>query len=347
MAVLTGREEHTLQLENKIKEMLAEQNPILTDWYCAMSASATKTKETYLYRLIKFFEWLDNEGIEYDKVTYLNLNRYINSIKTKMSCEPTKSYSATYIRGQIYAIKSFYGFLYEAELIGTNPADKIKAPAVKKDTKVVYMNQDEVCRVNSTIKEYGGADAARDAVLFQIGCMTGLRATAITEINVSDVRFNPDINYETFDKDDHSFDDIPGGNIRVVDKGGYEKEVGFDVRVGKNLYDYIKNDRPGYVNKKVKTDALFLTKRGKRLYYGKVREIVTKYTEATIGLDKHITPHKMRSTCGTTTFIGCHDIMVTKEKLGHKNVANTMRYVAVAEEDVVKATNNLGKTWNF
>ena len=61
-----------------------------------------------------------------------------------------------------------------------------------------------------------------------------------------------------------------------------------------------------------------------------VRDLVAKYTKGIT--DKHITPHKLRSTCATNIYEKTGDIYLVADVLGHSNLANTRRYTAVSNE---------------
>ena len=59
------------------------------------------------------------------------------------------------------------------------------------------------------------------------------------------------------------------------------------------------------------------------------------------GIDKNITPHKMRSTCGMNLYNKTGDIYLTQNVLGHSNIKNTMIYVKATEKQQRAAVNTL------
>lgn len=340
---MTGRQENDLKVEKRIREMLAGKEPVLTDWIYSMSSSTPRTKHIYLYGVISYFEWLEQNGLKYDEVTYAKINRYINSIRYVINKDVVKENSATCIRNKIFAIKSFYKYLTDAEIIDSNPCDKIRIPAIKKELNVVAMTKEEVATVEETIEERTGTDCSRSSVIFQLGCMTGLRATAITLINLSDITFNEDIDYNTFEKSEEG-KGILGGTIRVVDKGGYEKHVRFTANVGKTIWDYIKYERPKYLKKGSRVNALLLNMYGERITYETIRNTMKEYTDK---LDKHITAHKMRATCATAVYEATGDIVLTQNMLDHKSVNTTRKYIYSQKEKLNEATCTIGKVFGF
>ena len=61
--------------------------------------------------------------------------------------------------------------------------------------------------------------------------------------------------------------------------------------------------------------------------------MVKKYAKA-ITPFKKITPHKLRSTYGTTLYHETHDIFVVADVLGHKDVNTTRKHYAAMSEDI-------------
>ena len=47
----------------------------------------------------------------------------------------------------------------------------------------------------------------------------------------------------------------------------------------------------------------------------------------------------MRSTCATTLYEATGDIYMVKDMLGHKNIANTMKYARMSDQKRIEATN--------
>ena len=56
---------------------------------------------------------------------------------------------------------------------------------------------------------------------------------------------------------------------------------------------------------------------------------IKRYTK---GINKHITPHKMRSTCAMKLYDKTGDIYLTAQQLGHANIKNTMIYAKATDE---------------
>ena len=64
-----------------------------------------------------------------------------------------------------------------------------------------------------------------------------------------------------------------------------------------------------------------------------MQKLVKKYAEITTPLKK-ITPHKLRSTYGTTLYRETGDIYIVADVLGHKDVNTTKKHYAAMSEDL-------------
>jgi site-specific recombinase XerD len=86
-------------------------------------------------------------------------------------------------------------------------------------------------------------------------------------------------------------------------------------------------------------DALFLSIQNKRIGVRAVENLVKKYASLVTSLKK-ITPHKLRSTYGTSLYRETGDIYLVADVLGHKDVNTTRKhYAAIDDERKRKARN--------
>ena len=84
-------------------------------------------------------------------------------------------------------------------------------------------------------------------------------------------------------------------------------------------------------------DALFLSTRKSRITVRSIELMVKEYSSY-ITTVKKITPHKLRSTYGTSLYQETGDIYLVADVLGHKDVNTTRKhYAALDEERKLKA----------
>ena len=125
--------------------------------------------------------------------------------------------------------------------------------------------------------------------------------------------------------------DFKNNGILIRRKGGYEAVVYFGDEVEKALLDYLK-ERNTIIPETGHEDALFLSLQNKRLSVRAVEKLVKKYASAVTSLKK-ITPHKLRSTYGTSLYRETGDIYLVADVLGHSDVNTTKKHYAALDDD--------------
>ena len=304
---MNGRQEKDMKIETRIRKKLTKYPEILTEYYYSLSNKTATTKDAYIKYIIKFLDYCNGD---YINVSMTDLNRYADHIKYKTDNKGgVKENSTSMRRTTFFAISNFYSFLVKKGDIHTNPCDNIELPKLKDEIKVVSLNPSEINFVKNNIANCSQGDEwkSRDMALISLGISTGLRVSALVNINMRDIDFD-------------------NNTIMVTEKGDVRREVYFGNKTKDILEDWI------YHRTEIDpdTDALFISQYRKRLSIESVRKCVAKYTK---GLDKHITPHKLRSTCGRNLYQKTHDIYLVQQVLGHRNIENTRRYTDVSSEE--------------
>jgi integrase/recombinase XerC len=159
----------------------------------------------------------------------------------------------------------------------------------------------------------------RDLALLSLMLSTGIRISECIGLNLNDV----------------DFDNMC---IRVTRKGGKEAIVYFSDEAGDALYDYIIQ-RKKIDAQKGHENALFLSSQNRRISVRAVENMVEKYSKGSVPL-KHITPHKLRSTFGSTLYQETNDIYLVADVLGHSDVNTTRKHYADIENDMKRRARN-------
>ena len=316
---MNGRQETNLKLENKIKELLVNAPNIIKEYALDFGNKTETTKLAYLRYVIDFCAYFNNDIFKLKKC---DINKYMEHIKYKEDGSENK---ASIRAARLAGIKNFYSFLIENEYIENDPTENVRPPRDLEEREVVALTVGEINIIKNNILHGVGSHRAiarqkewinRDLAIVTLGCTTGLRRTAITEINLEDVDFN-------------------NNTIKVVEKGNRIRIVHIGDNTAKVIREWIadRNKMSG-----VETNALFLSNRKQRIAQKSIEHLIKKYS---VGINKHITPHKMRSSCATNLYDQTHDIYLVQEVLGHKNIANTRRYARLSEERKKEAADIL------
>jgi site-specific recombinase XerD len=152
----------------------------------------------------------------------------------------------------------------------------------------------------------------RDLAILTLMLGTGIRVSECIGLNIQDV-------------------DLKNDGIRITRKGGKEVTVYFGDEVEEALLNYLA-ERKSILPASGHEDALFLSNQKKRLCVRSVENLVGKYTK-TVTPNKHITPHKLRSTYGTNLYRETGDIYLVADVLGHSDVNTTKKHYAALEDE--------------
>ena len=160
--------------------------------------------------------------------------------------------------------------------------------------------------------EYHKKTKLRDVALLTLLLGTGLRVSECVGLDIQDVNF-----------------DVCG--IKIRRKGGYEAVVYFGQEVETALLDYLE-ERHHVIPEQGHENALFLSLQNRRMAVRSVENLVKKYSSRVTTLKK-ITPHKLRSTYGTTLYQETGDIYLVADVLGHKDVNTTRKHYAAQDDE--------------
>ena len=334
---MKGRLENQIKTEKKIRNLISDKDEIFSRYLLNLNTNTAPTKYMYMSKVLYFFDHvskLDSRKVSQEQlkgITKEDIQMFLEDTKYSLKNGVPKLKSPSTERTEIAALKSFFDFLRDIEVVDKNPTDTIKRPKLK-ETSVTYMTPDEIDEVRDNmtrgigttskkIRENRKCWANRNVAILMLGCTMGLRVTAISEINVEDV----------------DFDEM---TVSVTEKGNVTKKVWMGKETAKYIHDWMV-DRDELLGDK-ETDALFLSIRKERITAGSIRDIISQYTGT---LDKHITPHKMRSSCATNLYNQTGDIYLVKDVLGHKNIANTQKYTKQPEAKLRGASSVLEKLY--
>ena len=319
---MSGRLEREIQLDNDIKKQLENMPEVLTDYYYSMISSGKSygTAKTYLERICRFIDFAFSENCPenfYEEVKSTHINKYISSLRTKNSVGKKKRISDSYKTVTWSSLNSFFDFLVP-EYISENPVTNTNRPKMKDEPDVTFLTKEEVASVLDNVKRKANERMVnRDLCILKLGFATGLRVSAIAQIDINDV-------------------DFKNSRIKVTEKGDRD----YYVLIGENLKEQITawlEDRKKYFNVD-NIDALFVSQESSRISTRTINDLIKRYSDV---VDKRVTPHVMRHTCATNLYEATGDIYLTSKQLHHKNVSTTQRYAELSNERQKQAANIL------
>ena len=319
----------------KLREIMKTLPPFCREFFLGIKdTTSTRTRLAYAYDLRIFFEYIhDNlppftniDITEYtvdmlDKIKAIDITEYLDYLTYYEKDNEQITNDERGKQRKLASLRSFYNYYFRMEIIEKNPAALVSMPKLH-NKEIIRLDPDEVALLLDHVENgdkmskqqlaYHNKTKVRDLALITLLLGTGIRVSECVGLDIKDIDFN-------------------NNGILVRRKGGSESRIYFGKEVEKALKDYLK-ERRGIIPESGHEDALFLSLQNKRLNVRSVEKLVKKYASAVTSLKK-ITPHKLRSTYGTSLYRETGDIYLVADVLGHSDVNTTKKHYAALEDD--------------
>ena len=264
------------------------------------------TVRNYTTDLLGFFQFVKDRGIDSLKeVDKHVLREYLAHLMERGVVKAS-------IARKLSAIRSFYRYLAQEEILTANPVQKTSSPKLDKRLPS-FLTTDEITRLLE-VPDPSTPQGQRDRALLELLYASGLRVSELVGLNLEQV------NLDTRE-------------IRVWGKGAKERMVLMGEPAAAALTVYLHQGRPEFLGEK-RTGALFLNRYGQRLTERRVQRILEKY--ANLGIGKRVHPHMLRHTFATHLLDGGADLRVVQELLGHASLSSTQIYTHVSKSQAKK-----------
>ncbi|MFO8102475.1 MAG: site-specific tyrosine recombinase XerD [Dehalococcoidia bacterium] len=223
-----------------------------------------------------------------------------------------RKYSPATIGRKTAAIKSFFGFLVQENILKEDPTENLAGVKVGQSLPTI-LSISQVEKLLSQPANQSTPESKRDKAMLEMLYATGMRVTELISLNINDVN-------------------LDDGYVRCLGKGSKERIIPFHEQALKSLKLYMEEARPLITNKH--ESALFVNRRGQRLTRQGFWGILKGYAKA-VGIGKEITPHTLRHSVATHLLqSGKMNLRELQEFLGHANIATTQIYTHLTSEHV-------------
>ncbi len=329
----------------KLRTLLESLPRFCRDFFRGIEpTTSSRTRIAYAYDMGVFFEFLKHSNPSLkeipitdirldilDQIKAIDIEEYLEYLTYYNTKEIDRLNTENGKKRKLVSLRSFYNYYFKKELIHTNPASLISVPKLH-EKAIVRLEIDEVVRLldeveradnmTKTQQKYHEKTKVRDLALMTLLLGTGIRVSECVGLDINDVDFD-------------------NNGIKIRRKGGYEVVVYFGEEVNQALLDYLV-ERNKIVPEDGHANALFLSLQNKRLNVRSVENLVKKYASTVTKLKK-ITPHKLRSTYGTSLYRETGDIYLVADVLGHKDVNTTKKHYAAIEDSRRRSAANVVK----
>ncbi len=325
----------------KLRAVIQELPEFCSEFFVGIgSRTSVLTRLNYAYDLRTFFNYLTNEvrkfkGVSAEnftlshllQVTSRDIENFVEYISLYYNGDKERTNKETGKYRKLAAVRSMFKFLYTHDRLSQDVASKVAMPKLH-EKEIIRLDVNEVVaildeaesgsKLTNKQRDFHRINSIRDVAILTLFLGTGIRISELVGLNVDDIDF-----------DNNAF--------TVTRKGGNRSVLYFSDEVGNALSEYIEIRK---IDKEIPSneDALFISIQKKRLSARAVENLVKKYSRLISPLKK-ITPHKLRSTYGTSLYRETQDIYVVAEVLGHKDINTTKKHYAAISEDIKRSAS--------
>lgn len=346
MAQRTYSEQSNLIYTKKLRNLLEELPKFLKVFFIGIDQiTAPRTRLAYAIDLKTFFEYVK---LSFPKYSSLNITEFPIGLLTELKAEDFEDYiqylklysdkdghdvtnNERGIKRKLSSLRCMYHYFHKNQIIQENPILQVNMPKLHEkaiirfdpDETASFLDQVEFGRdLTKTQKKFHDKNMVRDLAIMTLLLGTGIRVSECVGLDLGDI-------------------DMKNSRIKVTRKGGYEAFVYFGDEVTEALLSYL-DERKNLTANSENENALFLSSRSTRISVRNIEYMVKKYAKV-VTPGKHITPHKLRSTYGTSLYQETGDIYLVADVLGHKDVNTTKKHYAAIEDEHRRSARNAVK----
>lgn len=276
------------------------------DYITRQKNYSENTSKNYEIDILEFKEYLNKESINYLDIDYDFIKGYLMELYNR-------KLSRNSVARKLSSLRSFYKYLFNNELIKTNPFKYVSTP--KKEKKLPkYLGVEELELIFNTpnlVTPLG----QRDKVILEVLYATGIRVSELVNIKVSDIDF--------YRKE-----------IRVLGKGNKERIDPFGDYCLESINLFLEDGRKKLLEKHhTDCDYLIINEKGKQITTRGVEKIIDNIIKKS-SIKRHVSPHMLRHSFATHLLNEGCDIRTVQELLGHESLESTQIYTHVSNERI-------------
>jgi len=213
---------------------------------------------------------------------------------------------------RIVSLRAFYRYLIKSGAALYDPTADLDLPQPPARLPKGILSKKEIGGLFSS-PDLETPLGIRDRAILELLYSTGVRASELCNLALNDL-------------------DLNGRELRINQGKGRKDRI---VPLGEIARDflelYLRESRPKL--SAIGQDFLFVSKNGRKLTRGSLKELVQKHAQKA-GLKKKLSPHGLRHTCATHLLKGKADIRQIQTLLGHRSIESTQVYTRVEITDL-------------
>jgi len=265
---------------------------------------AANTILSYRRELGKFFAYLQKKRLPHLRVDETVILDFIRQEGRKGGVVSSQAHL-------ISALKSFYRFLLQDDLLESSPAAAVPLP--KKWARLPkYLSCEEVARLLEA-PDVTTPIGRRDRAILELMYATGMRISEVAELKLPAVYMEE-------------------GFLRVFGKGGKERIVPFNDIARDCLKNYLEFARPALVGDS-HPEQVFVNYSGDMFSRQGLWKMIKGYG-AKVGMSSRLSPHVLRHSFATHLVEKGADLRSVQMLLGHSSITTTEIYTHLAKDQL-------------
>lgn len=259
---------------------------------------AHNTLEAYAHDLREFVEYVSHLDEDLASVRTEHVAGFLGTLAER---ELGARSQARYLS----ALRGLFRFLLAERHLTSDPSELLDAPR-KQARLPVVLSEVQIARLLQAPDDNDPAGLRDKAMLFTMYA-SGLRVSELTGLSLADLSREQ-------------------GLLKVDGKGGKQRLVPIGDAACAIVERYLVGVRAAWA--KPGERALFVTVRGTAMRREVFWRVVRHYAQLA-GIDKPISPHKLRHSFATHLLAGGADLRAVQVMLGHSDIATTQIYTHV------------------
>ncbi|SFU56958.1 tyrosine-type recombinase/integrase [Butyrivibrio sp. INlla21] len=318
---MQGRLENELKIFNTIENKLKGYPDFVFEWYEILKASGctAATCRDYVNKIGLLLKSIDTDikNIRIADLNQANVTVFYSGIRVKKDNkgneQPTTN---SYQRAFYMCLNNFFSYLRKSGKCDQNYMDLIGPPKAKDDNvQRVKITADDFNKILQYQESKTPFLWFRDNAILMILMTTGIRRSALSSINISDIDFDTNA-------------------LVVIDKGDKIHKYCLPEKTMNSLNKWLRV-RNSHI--KDDTDALFISLYGNRITSMDIYSAVKKHTYDALGVE--LSPHKLRAGFCSIMYEQTGDIEKVRRIVGHKQVSTTQKYVVTDNKEKEEAAD--------
>lgn len=280
------------------------------------------TIKSYSQDITIFENFLLEKNLDFRKISRDDVRLFMAE-RLKNKTYRGNNESPRSVRRRISALKKYYSYLYDQNMVDSNPFLLIVSPK-KHDKLPEVLYESQIKALFEANKNRTDPLQSRDQALLELMYSSGLRCSEVINLKTSDIVFS-------------------SRYMRIIGKGNKERIVPFSNEAKNVMIDYAKFLRVQLIEDNMvdkKTPYFFLNSKGQQLTSRGLEYIlkeIVKKTGLSLGFDLH--PHVLRHSFATHLLDKGADLRMIQELMGHESVGTTSIYMHVSKEKIKSEYN--------